>query len=160
MHWHLDTGYSEEEPFITLSLYEAIGQAASELETIADHAYETISIHGENALFEDAYNAFTEWEQLRNLAENAANIWRNATVKPADRAPLFQEEDIYLADGSPNANTALYATALHVLAEINEKSPLAIWDDTTFDVAYADDNGNPAGEDDPYAHMTCAAYLS
>jgi hypothetical protein len=167
-HWHVTRHSEDDDPYVTDDLYDAMEYAATELDLIADHEHDMITVSGEAGDFEEAYKSFKKTEILAGLQANATNIYTQSRSVPADRTPLYQEDMPYnppLTDeGTPTAestvNTAseLYQTALRMAENINRDSQFSIWS-CDAETAYVTDTGDPSDEDDPNAHMTCVTYL-
>jgi hypothetical protein len=158
-HWHVTRHSEDDDPYVTDSLYDALDYAAGELDPLAGHEHDMITASGEAGNFEEAYKSFVKTETLAGLQANAANIQTQARSEPADRAPLYSDDTPYDEEsGEVNTASRLYGAAQWVAENINEGSPLFLWQ-CEAETAYVTDTGEPAHEDDPNAQMTCTTYL-
>jgi hypothetical protein len=106
--------------------------AATELEHVAEFEHEGISANGEAGDFEEAYRSFQRAESYAGLALNAANLYRQATLPLADRAPLYR-------DGNPEI---WRKSADHVVDQVNSDGPngFAIWECADVECAPTDED--------------------
>jgi hypothetical protein len=143
-HYHVTRHGDDDDPYITDDIYAALDYAATELAELADmegqHVDEVANrvaeIPESRHMPEDDPRNVSEWEMeqaLRawarsakydNLHANAANMYKQHTAEDAERAPLYQSTGFTDAD----RRSPLYESAVHVWYEINENSPISIWE--------------------------------
>lgn len=119
-HWHVQRHNEDDDVYAVEDLAYALNYAATELERVADFEHDGITANGEAGDFEEAYRAFQRAETYAGLAANATNLYRQATLPLAERAPLYR-------DGNPEV---WRKSADHVVDQINGDGPngFEIWE--------------------------------
>lgn len=122
-HYHVQRHSEDDDVLSTDSLAEAMDYAATELDMMADSEHTMIRASGEAGDYEAAYRAWEHVEAWYGLQANAANIAKQHTVPPAERAPLYRADDTAARD-------ALRTAAMHVMEMINAEGPdgFAMWE--------------------------------
>ena len=139
-HWHVTRHSEDDDPYITSSLYDALDYAARELGALADSEHTYVSTVAERVAedpyrnpchydeMEAALRSFAKAERYANLSLNAAKFDKQIRADIADRAPLYQDDQIWLAPGDvDNPESNLYKSALWVVGNINSGSPMSVW---------------------------------
>lgn len=151
-HWHVTRHSDDEDPCVTETIFAALDYARTELDSLADFEHDGASFTAHRVEeartmggkypstyeMEEALLSFAKVERYTGLMANAANIVKQNGTFYADRAPLYQVDSAdwvgrvgnELADARDAADARLYESALHTAREINENSPLGIWDCT------------------------------
>jgi hypothetical protein len=192
-HWHVTRHSDDEDPWVGETIFGALDYARTELDDLADMEHAMVSdvasrvdterhAAGRAGLnpyeMEEALLSFAKAERYNGLMLNAANMVKQRGMFYADRAPLYQVDsrdwekgEAALADARDAADARLHQAALHTAREINENSPLGIWDCTAelrtwpdndpmhggesycadeYPDGYADDvDSDPIGRDEP-----------
>jgi hypothetical protein len=139
-HWHVTRHSEDDDPYVTGSIYDALDYAARELNELADHEHDFVSTVASRVAehpdrnpchydeMEAALRSFMKAEHYSSLALNAASRYKQSRASIADRAPLFQEDQVFLAPGdADNPQAKLYQSATWTAGEVNSGSPLSIW---------------------------------
>lgn len=114
-HYHVQRHREDDNIIATRTRVNAFECAAEELEHASLAEYERISVHGEAKEYEDAYNAFTNYESWENLAGNLANLVRQSNADPDKRAPHYRHE--------PQFGHRWTLAADHITEQVNAEGP-------------------------------------
>jgi hypothetical protein len=113
LHYHVSR-HNEDDVAAFTTIFDAVGYAGVELARLADHENDMITAHGEARQFEDAWKAFKRTGTYNALALNAQNIERQYMAPPAERAPLYQDDENF---------ERLKKAAIRVAQMINSDTP-------------------------------------
>jgi hypothetical protein len=116
-HWHVRSGYDDEDPATVATVFDALDYAARQLDQRADFERDGASGMAGVHLFEEAWEGRQRADKIYNLAENAQVVHKQANLPPWLRAPLYTGDD-------EAENTArLKLAAQHAVDQINSEGP-------------------------------------
>jgi hypothetical protein len=133
-HWHVTRHSDDDELFTADDLFSALDYAATELDQLTEFEYEYASGVASRVTGSGDVGAYEMTEALKSLARSeaysalhadAVNMWKQHTTPNDERASLYR--DTWMRDPGTTGDQRLDTAAHHVIAQINDESPLSIW---------------------------------
>lgn len=141
-HWHVRNNKTDADPFVTMSVYDALEYVVDELQTDRDIASQAATAYYEQQMYVQAAHHYKIRDELDDLIANAKHAPdQHNTTERNDRAPLFRNWHIDQQRGDWGEDSKLYQTALWHVSQVNEGSEIDIYACRADDVI-ADDQGN------------------
>ncbi len=90
-HWHVDRYAEDVDRYAAHTVYDVLHYAGEHLNLLGEIGLDLATTYAQHERYAAAWTEHVSGQEAFGLADNCDNLWKQATVSPWDRAPVYRD---------------------------------------------------------------------